>query len=227
MKDHERHISRQFDSELQALSSAFLALGGAVERQVSEALNALMEADSAQAEQVRSYRPQIQQMREQIDEACLRILARRQPTASDLRLVISICKAVIDLERIGEEAGKIAKRAIALAEEGAAPRGYIEVRHIGGQVTQMVREALDAFARLDGKQALVIIERDKTIDREYKSALRELLTYMMEDPRGISRVFSIIWTLRSLERIGDYARNIARLVHYLLHEGEASNGNRP
>jgi len=148
MKDNERHISRQFDSELQGLSSAFLALGGAVERQVSEALNALMEADSKQAQQVRQHRSHIQQMREQIDEACLRILARRQPTASDLRLVISVCKAVIDLERIGEEAGKIAKRAIALAEEGAAPRGYIEVRHIGGQVTQMVRDVLP-YLRLE------------------------------------------------------------------------------
>jgi len=222
MNDNERHISRQFGSELQGLSSAFLALGGAVERQVSEALHALMQADSKQAEQVRAHRPQIQQMRKQIDEDCLRILARRQPTASDLRLVVSVCKAVIDLERIGEEAGKIAKRAITLTEEGAAPRGYIEVRHIGGQVTQMLRETLDTFARLDGVQALAIIERDKVIDREYKSALRELLTYMMEDPRAISRVFSIIWTLRSLERIGDYARNIASLVHYLLIPGEDS-----
>jgi len=213
-----RHISRQFNAELKTLSSALLALGGEAERQAAEALGALMEADSAQAERVRKSHSRLEKMRSDIDAQCLRILALRQPTASDLRLVISISKAVIDLERIGEEAGKIAKRAIALAEEGAAPRGYIEARHIGGQVLQLLRDTLDAFARLDGEQALLVIERDKSIDREYKSALRELLTYMMEDPRAISRVFNIIWTLRSLERIGDYARNIARLVRDLLPE---------
>ena len=144
------------------------------------------------------------------------ILARRQPAASDLRLVISISKSVIDLERIGDEASKIARRAIQLCEEGSAPRGYVEVRHIGDQVRRMVRDSLDAFARFDAQLALSVAQYDKTVDREYKTALRELATYMMEDPRSISRVLNIIWALRSLERIGDHARNIAELVIYLV-----------
>ena len=143
-------------------------------------------------------------------------LAGRQPAASDMGLIIRISKSVIDLERMGDEASKIAKRAILLSEEGEAPKGYVEIRHIGDQVRKMVQEALDAFARFDADQALSVAQYDKTIDREYKTALRELVTYMMEDPRSISRVLSIIWVLRSLERIGDHARNIAELVIYLV-----------
>jgi phosphate transport system protein len=123
---------------------------------------------------------------------------------------------VIDLERIGDESTKIAKRAILLTEEGESPRGYVEIRHIGDQVRRMVQEALDAFARFDADLALSVAQYDKTVDREYKTALRELVTYMMEDPRSISRVLNVIWALRSLERIGDHARNIAELVIYLV-----------
>ena len=111
---------------------------------------------------------------------------------------------------------KIARRAIQLCEEGVAPRGYVEVRHIGDQVRKMVQEALDAFARFDADLALSVAQYDKNIDREYKTALRELVTYMMEDPRAISRVLNVIWALRSLERIGDHARNISELVIYLV-----------
>jgi len=131
-------------------------------------------------------------------------------------LIISISKSVIDLERIGDEASKIARRAIELTEDGEAPRGYVEVRHIGEQVRKMVHQALDAFARFDAELALSVAQYDKLIDREYKTALRELATYMMEDPRSISRVLSVIWVLRSLERVGDHARNIAELVIYLV-----------
>src|SRR3990167_5673790 len=200
-----QHISQQFNVELEEVRSHLLAMGGLVEKQVNDAVTALIDADSGLAQQERN-----------IDEECVRILARRQPAASDLRLIISISKSVIDLERIGDEATKIAKRAILLCEEGEAPRGYVEVRHIGDQVRKMVQEALDAFARFDADLALSVAQYDKTVDREYKTALRELVTYMMEDPRSISRVLNIIWALRSLERIGDHARNIAELVIYLV-----------
>ncbi|KHL69121.1 MULTISPECIES: phosphate signaling complex protein PhoU [Pseudomonas] len=213
---HTQHISQQFNAELEEVRSHLLAMGGLVEKQVNDAVIALIEADSGLAQQVRDVDDQTNQMERDIDEACLRILARRQPAASDLRLVISISKSVIDLERIGDEASKIARRAIELCEEGSAPRGYVEVRHIGDQVRRMVRDALDAFARFDAELALSVAQYDKTVDREYKTALRELATYMMEDPRSISRVLSIIWALRSLERIGDHARNIAELVIYLV-----------
>jgi len=210
------HISQQFNAELEEVRSRLLAMGGLVEKQVNDAVNALIEADSELAQQVRDVDQQTNTMERDIDEECVRILARRQPAASDLRLIISISKSVIDLERIGDEATKIAKRAIELCEEGEAPRGYVEVRHIGEQVRKMVQQALDAFARFDADLALSVVQYDKTIDREYKTALRELATYMMEDPRSISRVLSVIWALRSLERIGDHARNIAELVIYLV-----------
>ncbi|HHZ8340453.1 TPA: phosphate signaling complex protein PhoU [Pseudomonas aeruginosa] len=210
------HISQQFNAELEDVRSQLLAMGGLVEKQVNDAVNALIDADSGLAQQVREIDDQINQMERNIDEECVRILARRQPAASDLRLIISISKSVIDLERIGDEASKVARRAIQLCEEGESPRGYVEVRHIGSQVQKMVQEALDAFARFDADLALSVAQYDKTVDREYKTALRELVTYMMEDPRAISRVLNIIWALRSLERIGDHARNIAELVIYLV-----------
>ncbi|MEN9475428.1 MAG: hypothetical protein RIS48_2150, partial [Pseudomonadota bacterium] len=166
------HISAQFNAELEEVRSHLLAMGGLVEKQVNDAVTALIDADSGLAQQVREIDEQINQMETTIDEECLRILARRQPAASDLRLIISISKSVIDLERIGDEASKIAKRAIQLCEEGEAPRGYVEVRHIGDQVRKMVQEALDAFARFDADLALSVAQYDKTIDREYKTALR-------------------------------------------------------
>lgn len=213
---HTQHISQQYNVELEEVRSHLLAMGGRVEKQVSDAVRAVIDADAGLARQVRTIDDQIDIMERGIDEECLRILARRQPAASDLRLIISISKSVIDLERIGDEASKIARRAIELTEDGEAPRGYVEVRHIGEQVRKMVHQALDAFARFDAELALSVAQYDKLIDREYKSALRELATYMMEDPRSISRVLSIIWVLRSLERVGDHARNIAELVIYLV-----------
>jgi phosphate transport system protein len=151
-----------------------------------------------------------------IDEECIRILARRQPAASDLRLVIAVTKGITDLERIGDEARKIAEQAIQLSEGGQAPKGYVEVRHIGQLVVRMLHGALDAFARLDVNLALSVIEQDKRVDIEYASAMRELVTVMMEDPRSISRVLNIMWSLRSLERVGDHARNLAEYVIYLV-----------
>ncbi len=211
------HISQQYNEELEEVRSHLLAMGGLVEKQVTDAISALIDADTGLATQVREIDDQINQMERNIDEECVRILARRQPAASDLRLIISISKSVIDLERIGDEASKIAKRAIELSEGGSDnSKGYVEIRHIGDKVRKMVQEALDAFARFDAQLALNVAQQDKAVDQEYKSALRELMTYMMEDPRSISRVLSVIWVLRSLERIGDHARNIAELVIYLV-----------
>ena len=219
----KHHISRQFNTQLEKVRSNLLSMGGLVEKQVTDSVHALIEADSILAHKVREIDEQINNMERNIDEDCLRILARRQPAASDLRLVIGISKAVIDIERIGDESSKIARRAIQLCEEGEAPKGYVEVRHIGGQVKKMVQEALDAFARFDAELALSVAQYDKTVDREYKTALRELVTYMMEDSRSISRVLNIIWVLRSLERIGDHARNIAEIVIYMVHRTDVKH----
>jgi phosphate transport system protein len=213
---HSHHISQQFNSELDAVKTHFLEMGGLVEKQVADAIKSLVDADSRQAESVRDGDRRINSMEVSIDEECIRILARRQPAASDLRLVIAISKSVIDLERIGDEAGKIALQAIQLAQEGESPRGYVEIRHIGEHVGRMVRDALDSFARLDADMALTVAKEDKIVDEEYGSAVRSLITYMMEDPREIGKMISVLWALRSLERVGDHARNIAEHVIYLV-----------
>jgi phosphate transport system protein len=179
-------------------------------------LQSLLDVDSELAVKVIKKDKTINEMEVEIDEDCALILARRQPAARDLRLVLAIIKTTTDLERIGDESDKMAKQAKTLAEEGRAPRGYVEIRHIGQHVAKMLNEALDAFVRQDVDLALKVAQEDKAVDLEYGSALREMMTFMMEDPRSISRVMSIMWSLRALERIGDHARNIAEHVIYLV-----------
>lgn len=213
---HAGHISQQFNDDLEHVKNHLLEMGGLVEKQVGDAIKSLIDADSELAVNVRATDKRINQMEIDIDEECTRIIARRQPAASDLRLVIAVSKAVSDLERIGDESAKIAKLAMMLCEEGEAPRGYVEIRHIGDRVRRMTKESLTAFARLDVDTALAVAQEDKDVDREYESAMRELITFMMEDPRSIKRVMNIIWSLRALERIGDHARNISESVIYLV-----------
>ena len=215
-EDYGHHISQQFNAELEDVRSHFLAMGGLVEKQVSDAMHALLDADSALAVAVQANDHRINAMETRIDEELVRILARRQPAASDLRMIIAISKSLTDLERIGDEAAKIARYAQALCEEGESPRGYMETRHIGNQVRVMIHDTLDAFARLDVTQAFNVMQSDSEIDLEYKTTTRALMTYMMEDPRYISRVLNVMWVLRSLERIGDHARNVAEQVIYLV-----------
>ncbi|CAA0091106.1 Phosphate-specific transport system accessory protein PhoU [BD1-7 clade bacterium] len=210
------HISRQFNEELDEVRSRTLEMGGLVESQVANAVHSLIELDVAKAEDVRAKDDAVNQMEIMIDEECARILARRQPAASDLRLVLMTTKIISDLERIGDESSKIALHAVGLAESGDETRGFIEIRHLGAHVGQMVHDALDAFARMDTQQALRVAQEDKKVDLEYGSALREMMSVMIEDPRSISRIINVIWALRSLERIGDHARNIAEHVVYLV-----------
>lgn len=211
-----QHISHRFDEELAAVKSQLFEMGGIVENQLSNAIQALLDVDSELAESVVEKDQVINKMEVTIDEDCALILARRQPAASDLRLVLTIIKTTTDLERVGDEADKMAKQAIDLAEQGKAPRGYVEIRHIGQHVAKMLRDALDCLVREDIELALRVAQEDKTVDLEYGSAIREMVTYMMEDPRSITRVMSIMWSLRALERIGDHARNIAEHVIYLV-----------
>lgn len=210
------HISNRYDSELESIKSQLTEMGGLVEQQVRDALHALLDVDSTVAEQVIDKDDRINDMEVSIDEDCALILARRQPAASDLRLVLTIIKTTTDLERIGDEADKMARQAITLAEEGRAPHGYVEIRHIGQQVTKMLNQALDCFVRQDVEMALLVAQNDKSVDLEYGTALRAMMTHMIEDPKSISRVMSIMWSLRALERIGDHARNIAEHVIYMV-----------
>jgi phosphate transport system protein len=144
------------------------------------------------------------------------IIARRQPAASDLRFVMMVTKAINDLERIGDESRKIANHAVILSEQDGLSQGYKEVRHLGDSVSGMLANALDAFARFDVDAAMKTLEEDAQVDLDYKSALRELVTYMMEDPRSISRAINILWVVRSLERIGDHAKNLCEQIVYVV-----------
>ncbi|WP_394200819.1 phosphate signaling complex protein PhoU [Marinagarivorans algicola] len=215
----DQHISRQFNTDLEHLREHLLEMGGLVEEQVADAVRAIESADSELAEKVLRTEDEIDRREVALDEECTLVLARRQPAASDLRLVLMVTKANRDLERMGDEADKIAHMAIALNDAGGAtsPRGFVELRHIGNSVQALVNQSLDAFARFDVQTAIQVVKGDKQVDRDYGSAMRELATYMMEDPRSITRVMNIIWALRSLERIGDHARNIAEHVIYLVH----------
>lgn len=222
---HTHHISQQFNIELDDIKTHLSEMGGMAERQVNDAIMAMIEVDLDKAEQVVRGDHKVNSMEVSIDEECVRILAKRQPAAGDLRLVIAVTKAITDLERIGDEAAKIARQAMALGRDGAAPRGYVEVRHIGEHVSRMLHDALDSFARLDLDVALKVVQTDRTVDMEYSTAMREMITYMIEDPRSITRVLNVMWSLRALERIGDHARNIAQYVVYLVMGADVRHGS--
>lgn len=214
--DYQHHISRAFNKDLDTLRGHLMEMGGLVEKQVADAMDALVTRDSDLAETVFINEEKVNQLELTIDEECSRILVLRQPAASDLRMIIAISKAVSDIERIGDESEKIARFAVEFSEQGEAPSGYVEARHISTLVRRMLHDALDAFARFDADKAVAVAAQDKEVDLEYRSAMRSLITFMMEDPRSISLVLNVIWTLRALERIGDHARNVCEQVIYLV-----------
>ena len=225
-EDYQQHISAKFNEELESLRNHMLEMGGKVERQLSTALDALVQRDSGEAELIVGRDSEVNEMEMAIDDECASILARRQPTASDLRLVVAIIKVNTDLERIGDEAAKVAKQAVRLSEEGgASPSSFIEIRHIGNRVASMLHNALDAFARLDVDLSVEVVKGDTQVDKEYGSAMRSLVTFMMEDPRAISAILNEMWALRSLERIGDHACNIAEQVVYLVRGLDVRHGS--
>ncbi|MDL4864775.1 phosphate signaling complex protein PhoU, partial [Halomonas elongata] len=208
--------SRQFNHELEELKTHLMAMGGLVEKQVQDAVSALLEADSSLAERVVDNDRAVNDMQIKIDDECTRVLARRQPAASDLRLVLAVIRAASDLERIGDEASKIARNAIELIENNVGNRGFVEVRIISEHVRRMMRDALTSFARFDTELALQVVQEDEQVDSEYQTAMRSLMTFMMEDARAISPVLGIMWILRALERVGDHANNLAEYVVYLV-----------
>jgi len=213
---YKQHISSQFNAELEDVRQRVLAMGGLVEQQIIDATRALMEADRNQAETVITNDFKVNQLEVFIDEECSRILARRQPTASDLRLVYAVIKTITDLERIGDEAEKVARMAKDLATQERFAHGMLELGHLSKQVSQMVHDALDAFARMDAEAALAVARQDAAVDREYEALMRQCITFMMEDPRTIRRSMDLIWSIRALERIGDHAKNISEYVIYFV-----------
>lgn len=211
-----QHISGQFNADLEAIRNHMMGMGGLVERQVSNAIEAICSGDSRIADDVIRREDEVDKMEVNIDHECTQILVRRQPAASDLRMVLAVSRVVRDLERIGDEASKIAIHTMEVSDNSSNQLCQQAMRYMGAEVVKMISGALDAFARHDVEGAVDVVRNDKLVDQQYASALRELITYMMEDPRSISQAINILWILRAIERIGDHARNISEQVIYLV-----------
>lgn len=210
------HISRAFDQDLENIRTRVLEMGGLVEQQLENALRALVDNETEVAENVLESEYQVNSMEVSIDEDCTQILAKRQPAAGDLRLVMAVGKTITDLERVGDEAQKIAKMAIDLFHKSGPKSYYIGINSMGNHVRKMLRGSLDAFARMDSKAALDVAGQEPESDDQYAALLRQMITYMIEDPRSITSVLDAIWCARALERVGDHARNICEYTIYLV-----------
>ncbi len=215
--DLSHHISRRFNEDLERVRSKVLGMGGFVEQQLQKAITALVEGDSSLGEAVALDDYQVNNMEVAIDEECSRILATRAPAAGDLRVIVAIIKTITDLERIGDEAEKIGYIASRLATMERPADKYREIKHLGRVVSEMVHDALDAFARMDVESALRVARQDRLVDEEYEAIQRQSITFMMEDPRTIRRALDVMWVVRALERIGDHAKNISEYVIYMVH----------
>ena len=211
------HISRRFNQDIEDLRNNVLSMGGMVEAQLSRAIAALVSGDSELGLEVAHDDYKVNDLEVSIDEECGRILATRQPAASDLRLIVAIIKTITDLERIGDEAEKIGFLASKLAGMDRPTDSYRELKNLGNHVAHMVRDAMNAFARLDVEEALQTVREDERVDEEYEAITRQCITFMMEDPRSIKRVMNVTWAARSLERIGDHAKNICEYIIYMVH----------
>ena len=213
----EKHLSTQFDSELSAVSGRVMELGGLVESQIRQAIYALSQFSLEVANQVTADEARVNAMEVDIDRELSSIIARRQPTARDLRLLIAISKTTANLERVGDEAEKIARMVRSIINSGA-PRSLpsLELRVAADMASGLLRKALDAFARLDTAAAVSILKEDDLIDKEFDGFVRKLITYMMEDPRTISASLDLLFLAKAIERIGDHSKNVAELIIYLV-----------
>lgn len=213
----DKHLSTQFDSELSSVSSRVMEMGGLVEAQVQQAVQALGQFNAEVARQVIALEKRVNDMDIELDHEISSIIARRQPTARDLRLLMAISKAIANLERAGDEAEKMARMVLSIIQSGA-PRTLpaSELRTAADLAAGQLRKALDAFARLDTVTAVAILREDDLIDREFDSFVRILITYMMEDARTISSSLDLLFLAKAIERVGDHAKNIAELIIYIV-----------
>ncbi len=211
------HTSKQYDAELESIRSRVLEMGGLVESQIRRALEGFASGERAVLDDVIATDHRVNRLEVELDGACSHVIVKRQPAASDLRLLFGITKTVTDLERIGDEAQKIARMAKSIHEREGGTRAIgVDVRHAAEVALTMLRRALDAVARLDVAAAKQVIREDTAIDTEFRSLLRQLVTYMMEDPRTISTALEIVWVAKAIERMGDHAKNMADNVIYIV-----------
>jgi phosphate transport system protein len=210
------HYLEKYNEELETLRLRVLNMGALVEQQVANAVKALATADTALADEVIQEDVRVNSLEVVIDEQCSEILARHQPAASDLRFILAIIKTITDLERIGDQAERVARMALHLAEKDRPRNQYGDVKALGDKVTQLLHNAVDAFARLDVDAALATAREDVNVDRDYEAVMRQHITFMMEDPRTISRALDVVWAIRALERVGDHSRNMCEYVIYLV-----------
>ncbi len=213
----EKHLSTQFDSELTSVSSQVMEMGGLVESQIRQAIYSLSQFSMEASERVTANESRVNAMEVEIDHALSSIIARRQPTARDLRLLIAISKTTANLERVGDEAEKIARMVRSIIQSGA-PRSLpsLELRVAADLASGLLNKALDAFARLDVSAAVAILKEDDLIDQEFDGFVRKLVTYMMEDPRMISPSLDLLFLAKAIERIGDHSKNIAEFIIYVV-----------
>jgi phosphate transport system protein len=213
----QEHTSKQFDQELEAVRARVLQMGGLVEEQIISAVEALSTGNVELANTVMANDHRVNALEVGLDEECSMIIARRQPTASDLRMLLTVIKTITDLERIGDEATKVARMAklVYEADRIVSPR-FTEIKHMTTIVLDMLRKALDGFARLEVSNATQIVRLDESVDEEYRMVLRHLITYMMEDPRTISMFIEIIFAAKAIERMGDHAKNMSEYVVYMV-----------
>ncbi len=210
-----RHISGQFNEDLERVINNVMQMGGLVEKQLTDALASVEQADIALAKQVLTNDYQVNAYEVSIDDECTRIIAKRQPAAGDLRLIMAVVKTIADLERIGDEAEKIAK--VALESFSSSQQDLlVNLDNLGRRVLEFLQASLDAFTRMDCETAIKIHQMDDKINREYEALMRQLMTYMMEDPRSIPQVMTVIWSARALERIGDRCQNICEYIIYFV-----------
>lgn len=212
----KQHISRQFNEEMEEIRNKVLAMGGLVEQQVDLATKAFMSYDMESAETVVHQDQLVNELEKDIDHECTEIMAKRQPAAFDLRMLIATIKIITDLERIGDEAARIARMTMRLEGSDYYQDKYYEIEHLLELVKDMLNGALDAYARTDVEEVIEITAQDAKVDREYTSITRQLITQMMENPRNITRALDMLWTARALERIGDHACNVCEHVIYMV-----------
>ncbi|MFQ6371478.1 phosphate signaling complex protein PhoU [Shewanella sp. YIC-542] len=212
-KTLNKHISGQFSAELEDIRNKVLAMGGLVEQQLEQSLDALGSLDMELAQEVIDGDHRVNGMEVDIDEECTRIIAKRQPTASDLRLVIAISKTIADLERIGDACVRIAKAALEKRNNNQQPL-LVSIESMGRHATRLLHATLDALARMDAESAIELHKEDAKLDKEYEGIIRQLMTYMMEDPRSIPGILDVLWAARAVERVGDRCKNICEYVIY-------------